>query len=85
MARTIGSAWNRRGITSSEERVGQGHQAHPLMVRHVRPDDDPPLALGHALGGYSRAPHRDHTLPRHPPGQGGGGFPGPREARASWP
>ena len=34
-----------------KERVGQGHQAHPLMVRHERPDDDPPLALGHPIAG----------------------------------
>ncbi len=33
-----------------EQRVGQGHQAHPLVVGHVRPHDDAPLALGQAVG-----------------------------------
>ena len=33
-----------------EQGVGQGHQAHPLVVGHVRPDDDRPLPLGEPVG-----------------------------------
>ena len=50
MARTSRSAWNRRVITSASKRVGQRHQAHPLVMGHVGSDDDRALPLGQAVG-----------------------------------
>ena len=38
------------GHRVAEQGVGQGHQAHPLVVGHVRPDDGRPLALGQPVG-----------------------------------
>ena len=63
-ARTAGSARSRRQWTSPSQPVGDGAQAHALVVGHVRLDDLAPLARGRAGPGCSRSPRRTRTAPR---------------------
>ena len=68
-----------------EQGVGQGDQAHPLVVGHVRADDDRALALGDPVGGVV-----DRLVEAVGPlgplvGQASEVLAGPRAARSSRP